>query len=214
MTVQQTIDSTLFVRVIISLTTILAIVSLLFRMWLYTYWIDYKSSKQFYFKLMELQKNSRDDAPDAKEEQQKFKKESNLWKFINLIFSWEFIFEFCILVIHPLPGVEQEYTFEIIDMMSSKSKYLKVQYKLSDFLFALMFIRLYFLVRTLLNFTIYSDLYSKRVCSKYGFEASVSFYVKALFVKQPGVVILMVSSLSILFLSYVLRIFERYLLFI
>jgi len=117
-------------------------------------------------------------------------------------------------VIHPLPGVEQEYTFEIIDMMSSKSKYLKVQYKLSDFLFALMFIRLYFLVRTLLNFTIYSDLYSKRVCSKYGFEASVSFYVKALFVKQPGVVILMVSSLSILFLSYVLRIFERYLLFI
>jgi len=43
-----------FVRVIISLTTFLAIVSLLFRMWLYTFWIDYKSSKQFYFKLMEL----------------------------------------------------------------------------------------------------------------------------------------------------------------
>jgi hypothetical protein len=94
-------------------------------------------------------------------------------------------------------------------MMGDKTQLDDVNYMLSDFLFAGMFLRTYFLIRTLLNFSIYSDLYSKRVCSRYGFEASTSFYVKALFVKRPGLIIGMVSTISILFLSYVLRIFER-----
>jgi hypothetical protein len=44
-----------FVRVIVTLTTIIAIISMFIRMWLYTYWADYKNSKQYYLKLMELQ---------------------------------------------------------------------------------------------------------------------------------------------------------------
>ena len=31
-----------FIRVIISMTTGLAVIALLFRMWLYTFWIEYK----------------------------------------------------------------------------------------------------------------------------------------------------------------------------
>ncbi len=38
-------NESFFVRVIISLTTCLAIIALLFRNWLYTFWIDFKSSK-------------------------------------------------------------------------------------------------------------------------------------------------------------------------
>ena len=44
-----------FVRVIVTLTTLIAIISMFIRMWLYTYWADYKNSKQYYLKLMELQ---------------------------------------------------------------------------------------------------------------------------------------------------------------
>jgi hypothetical protein len=121
----------------------------------------------------------------------------------------EFAFEFTLLIIHPIPKYEANYEFMIIDMLSTKSKLVPVQYMLSDFLFAFMFLRIYFLVRTLLNFSLYSDLYSKRICSKFGVEANTSFYVKALYVKKPGYVIIMVATLSIAFLSYVLRIFER-----
>jgi hypothetical protein len=32
-----------FVRVIVSMTTGLAVIALLFRMWLYTFWIEYKT---------------------------------------------------------------------------------------------------------------------------------------------------------------------------
>lgn len=42
-------------RVIISLTTVLALVALLFRMWLFTFWSEFKNQKMFYLKLMELQ---------------------------------------------------------------------------------------------------------------------------------------------------------------
>jgi len=73
--------------------------------------------------------------------------------------------------------------FYVIDMLSSKSTTIPITYTLSDFLLAFMFLRMYFLVRTLLNFTVYADLYSKKVCAKYGFEGSTSFFIKALYVK-------------------------------
>jgi hypothetical protein len=49
-------------------------------------------------------------------------------------------------------------------MLSSKDQYVPVKYMLGDFLFAFMFFRIYFLVRTIMNFSIYQDLYSRRVC--------------------------------------------------
>lgn len=94
-------------------------------------------------------------------------------------------------------------------MLSSKDMEVDVHYMLSDFLFAFMFLRFYFLVRTLMNFSVYSELYSKRVCAKYKFEASTSFCVKALITKQPGTTIFLTAVISIMWLSYLLRIFER-----
>lgn len=38
----ETIKNSL-VRVIVSLTTVLALIALLFRMWLYTFWSEYKN---------------------------------------------------------------------------------------------------------------------------------------------------------------------------
>jgi len=98
----------------------------------------------------------------------------------------------------------------ILNMLGSKDQYVPVNYMLSDFLFAFMFCRFYFLIRTLMNFSVYSELYSKRVCAKYKFEASTSFCIKALITKQPGLTIFLTALISIMWLSYLLRIFERY----
>jgi len=117
--------------------------------------------------------------------------------------------EISILLIHNMPYVEQEYTFYIIDMLNTKSVLIPVTYMLSDFIFAFMFLRIYFLIRTFFTFTIYADLYSKKVCAKYGFEANTSFYIKALFTKMPALITFLIATTSTLVLSYVLRIFER-----
>jgi hypothetical protein len=45
------------IRVIITLTTVLAIAAVIVRMWLYTFWKDYKSTLQFFIKQMEIQRN-------------------------------------------------------------------------------------------------------------------------------------------------------------
>jgi len=94
-------------------------------------------------------------------------------------------------------------------MLGTKDKYVEVNYMLSDFLFAFMFLRFYYLIRTLINFSAFSDLYSKRVFAKYKFQANTFFCIKALITKKPGQTIFTIATLSIMWLSYLLRIFER-----
>lgn len=139
----------------------------------------------------------------------KFTKESNFRKFFVLICSWEFMFEFVILAVHPLPYYDVQYDVPILNMLGDKSEYQPVRYMLSDFLFAFMFLRVYFVIRTLMNFTSFSEMHSKRICAKYGVEANTSFCVKALMKKNAGMTILLTSIISIMWLSYLLRIFER-----
>jgi hypothetical protein len=228
----------------------IAIISLFIRMWLYTYWADYKNSKEYYLKLMELQDYANNkDKPAEERTGSKFgspskiipesemqrrintaeekaywdKKEAkriakiaaysgpktNFQKFVSLIFTTEFFVEFIILAIHPFPGYEVRYDIPVIDMLITKSVYLPVTYLLSDFLFAFMFFRVYFLIRTIMNFCAFSELYSKRVCKKHGFESNTAFCLKALIKKSPGDTILVITVISVCWLSYVLRIFER-----
>jgi hypothetical protein len=136
-------------------------------------------------------------------------KETNFKKWLKILCSPGFIMEFLILVIHPLPYIEYEYTFKILNMLGSKDQLVDVNYMLGDFLFAYMFLRVYFLLRTVSNFSYYSNLNSKKICSKYGFESNTSFVLKASILKHPGLTILLVSITSIMWLSYLLRIFER-----
>jgi len=121
----------------------------------------------------------------------------------------EFLFEFTILVVFPIPYYEKQIDVPVLDMLGDKKDNVIVRYMLSDFLFAFMFLRVYYVIRTLMNFCPYSEMYAKRICAKYGFESSTSFCIKALITKSPGVTILLTSVISIMWLSYLLRIFER-----
>jgi len=83
-----------------------------------------------------------------------------------------------------------------------------VTYELSELLFGLMVFRFYYLVRTLLKFSIFQDIYSKQICEYYGFEADFKFTIKTYFYRHAGfsVAVLFVSTVSIL--AYLLRLFE------
>ena len=119
------------------------------------------------------------------------------------------MFEVLILVIHPLPYIDYEYEVLIINMLGLKNELVPVHYMLGDFLFAFMFMRCYFLLRTIMNFSVYSDLNSKKICSKHNFEQDTSFCFKALVQKRPGSTVAFIAVFSIMWLSYLLRIFEK-----
>lgn len=69
--------------------------------------------------------------------------------------TFEFLFEFTILCFHPLPYYEKAYTFYFLDM-NSKTEEQPFVYALgANFLYALMFLRVYFIVRTCMNYAVY-----------------------------------------------------------
>lgn len=72
-----------------------------------------------------------------------------------------------------------------------------------------MCLRVYFLIRTIMNFSVYAELYAKRVCVKHGFEQDTSFCLKSQVTKSPGKTIVIISVISITWLAYLLRVFEK-----
>jgi hypothetical protein len=81
-------------------------------------------------------------------------------------------------------------------------------YRLSHVLLAFMFIRVLFLLRTIFNYSMFTDLYSKKLCNSYGFTANVRFTLKCLIMKDPGTTVICTLTSSTLILAYILRIFE------
>lgn len=88
----------------------------------------------------------------------------NTWKSErkrNFI-SWSYIIEIVLISIHPLPYWDPEFYLYSINMTDQKT-YIKTYYRLSHFLLALMFVRIIFLLRTIFNYSMFTDLYSKRL---------------------------------------------------
>ncbi len=228
-----------FVRVIISLLTALAIVSLLFRVYLRTYWQDHKNAADFQNMMIKAQSAQREkeSAPvkshevlpldgsarkaselgqrllgqDAQAESSgaKQQRSAQLSKWVANMCTFEFLFELTILSFHPLPYYEKAYTFEFLDM-NSKTVMKKFHYALgANFLFSLMFLRVYFIVRTCMNYTVYQELYAQKICHKHGFLSNAGFCIKALILKAPGQTIVLTCVISIMSLAYVLRLYER-----
>ena len=79
---------------------------------------------------------------------------------------------------------------------------------LSDFIFALKFLRIYFVIRAVFNYNIYMDLYSKKLCKQYGFTANIRFSFKSMLKLSPGLLVSTITFGSIIVLAYLLRIFE------
>ena len=78
----------------------------------------------------------------------------------------------------------------------------------SEFVLAIMMFRFLFLVRTILNYSIYSDAYSKNLAKIYGFESGFFFTFKSQFIANAKFTVLSILFFTILYLAYLFRIFE------
>lgn len=71
-----------------------------------------------------------------------------------------------------------------------------------------MFFRLFFMYRSFINYSIYTDAYSKKVCKNYGFTSGVRFSYKCQLENHPGSFVMVLFTSTVLILAYVMRIFE------
>lgn len=87
-------------------------------------------------------------------------------------FTMRLFLETILLMTSPIPYYDRYITF------TGCKDDITVVYLLSEFLVAVMLLRMYFLLRTFFNFSIYADAISKRICKSYGFEAGVRYTIK------------------------------------
>lgn len=85
---------------------------------------------------------------------------------------------------------------------------IQVYYLLSDFLLAIMFLRVVFLFRSIINYSVFMDIYSKKLCATFGFNANVQFALKCYIKDNPGPTVMFILFTSILILAYMMRIAE------
>jgi hypothetical protein len=125
------------------------------------------------------------------------------------ILRLSFWMEMLIFLLAPIPYYNPIITINCFDAILRKESGVEVYYLLSDFITAFMFIRLYFLIRTIGNYSKYTDTFGVKVCKNYGLSANLRFTFKCYITENPfsSIVILFVSSVCIL--GYLLRIFEE-----
>lgn len=119
----------------------------------------------------------------------------------NHWFNKYFFFDFFILFISPIPFYDAYVTMEINGGDS-------LTFFLNDFLFAFMFLRLYQFVRSLFNYSIYTDPLSKKVCKDYGFSAGTNFAIQSKILIDPFQTCFIMFFGTVFIFAYLVRIFE------
>ena len=115
------------------------------------------------------------------------------------------IFEIFILCIFPYPHYEKKVLVPIRFHFDT----FNTCYNLSEILYCLMFLRVFFILRAFINFSSFQNDRGRRFCQEYGVNPNIRFLIKCLVTKHPIYFISGIAILSLFILSLTLRIFER-----
>ena len=109
--------------------------------------------------------------------------------------------EVLMMIVAPMPFLD----FYIIINCQS----IDVTYLLSEFMLAFMFLRIYFFVRTVVNYTIYNDPFSKRLLRAHGYDQNQFFFSLKCHLKvNPVMTMIIVATVTCTVPAYLVRIFE------
>ncbi|TNV85718.1 hypothetical protein FGO68_gene15541 [Halteria grandinella] len=122
--------------------------------------------------------------------------------------SRQLLFDLIVLSFQPLPFFDPTFTMTCIDM-SDKSKFIDVEYRFSSVLLSLMFVRVIFLIRSALNYSLYTDQLAKKILHEnYGFLPDVRFTLKCMISQSPESTVCLILIVSLFINAYLLRIYE------
>ena len=81
-------------------------------------------------------------------------------------------------------------------------------YLLSEFMLVFMFNRIYFLIRSMLNYGQFMNPYAKKLCKSYGFDNSISFTIKSNLQLHPEKTAANIFVITVFLFAYIIRVFE------
>ena len=112
-----------------------------------------------------------------------------------------FIIEVLILLVIPTPFYDQYFTVECNGGQ-------QIVYLLSDFAIAFMWLRLFFLYRSIYNYSIFSDAFAKQVYNSYGLKETLGFQLSCHLSELPNKTVMVLFLSTVLASAYLVRIFE------
>ena len=120
----------------------------------------------------------------------------------------QFIFEFIILMFCPLPFYEKWVTQSFLTNEEQGGTSRTLSRFMSDYFFLAMFFRFIFFLRTAFDYSIYNDEYSKKICRHHNVSSGIRFTFKCFLNKYPVWTVFWLFFITILGISYMLRILE------
>jgi hypothetical protein len=110
-------------------------------------------------------------------------------------------------LILPYPQLDFIITFQELDR--EQGKLMNVDYLFSDFIYLTLMIRVLYLVRALINYSIFSDNYAYRMCKEYKVKNNIRFNLKCLLKIYSLKLVIWFFLASVIIFGFVLRIVER-----
>ena len=121
-------------------------------------------------------------------------------------YSKNFYLDVLVMLVNPIPYYDRIINFPCMNLTHTAP--VNVYYLLSDFLLAFMFVRTLFLYRSLINYSVFMDIYSKKMCANIGFNPNTRFALKCYIKDKPGPTVMLILVTSVLILAYLMRLFE------
>lgn len=141
-----------------------------------------------------------------------YSSESQTKKQSKSLFTAKFLLELSILLIFPYPLVSGSYTYHqslLSESSEARDNRIPLCYTYAEFLYSFTFFRLFFLFRTLLNYTPYQDNHARSQCSSFSTKANLRFSVKSMMQAHPLIMITFSVFPSFFLFGMFLRIYER-----
>jgi hypothetical protein len=129
------------------------------------------------------------------------------------VFSSQFFIELILLLIFPYPHMAGTLTLTTYRVAYNEENHFQTTadlcYTLPELFYTFTFVRLFFLLRALFNFTPYQDDYARYYCARYQTKANVRFSIRCILKTRPFLMIVSVIFPSFFILGIFLRVFER-----
>jgi hypothetical protein len=114
-----------------------------------------------------------------------------------------------ILVNLLVPNPFFNFIIKSIEMDRDKNEYIIIDYLYSDIIFIFIILRIIYLIRATVNYSIFTDEYAQELSKKNGIKSNVRFALKCLFKTYDIKFVIVFFFISNVILGFVLRVFER-----
>jgi len=122
-------------------------------------------------------------------------------------FSVRLFMDLLINFIMPYPGLD--FIITINELNRDTNQVEEVQYLLSDFIYLILILRLIFLIRAALNYSIFSDNYAIMLSQEHKVSNNIRFAIKCLLKTQHIKLVMLFFCAGVVIFGFMLRIFDR-----